>query len=245
MWRDDPGARRTLVSDPFDTARALLERRESGALITHLATRQRALLTDAGELLSGDFDEAVLGEVRAAVLDLISRNRSGTVLATGGEVFVEVVVPSPRLLIFGAGPIAEALCAMAALAGFSVEVGDPRPAFAQQSRFPAAVAVRVGWPADLVAEMAADRSSYAVSLLHEARFESELFPALLRSPVAYIGALGSKKTHAARIDRLAGEGFSAEEIHRIHGPVGLHLGAVTPEEIAVSIVAQLVAVRRA
>lgn len=230
--------------DPIDAARELLKGRESGALVTHLETRDRALLSEAGELLAGHIDEVVLGELRAAAIGLIRSNRSGTVTTEGGEVFVEAVVPSPRLLIFGAGPIAEALCAMATLAGFAVEVGDPRPAFAQASRFPTAVSVRVGWPAELVDEMVADRSSYAVSLLHEERFESELLPALLRSPVGYIGALGSKRTHAARIDRLAREGFSNEDITRIRGPVGLGIGAVTPEEIAVSIVAQLVSVRR-
>jgi xanthine dehydrogenase accessory factor len=232
------------VIDPIDAAGELLERRESGALVTHLETRDRALMSDTGEVLAGHIDEVVLGEVRAAAIALIRSNRSGTVSTRGGEVFVEAVVPSPRLLIFGAGPIAEALCAMATSAGFAVEVGDPRPAFAQASRFPAAVAVKVGWPAELVDQMAADRSSYAVSLLHEARFESELLPALLRSPVGYIGALGSKRTHAARIDRLESEGFSNEDIARIHGPVGLGIGAVTPEEIAVSIVAQLVSIRR-
>ena len=171
---------------------------------------------------------------------MIEGARSGTV----DEVFVEVLAPDPRLLVFGAGPIAEALCSMAATAGFLVEVADPRPAFARKERFPDAAAVHCGWPADLVPLLAPDGASYAVSLLHEARFEDELLPELLRSDARYLGALGSRRTHAARCNRLREAGFSSEDVARIHGPVGLGIGASTPAEIAVSILAEVVAVRR-
>lgn len=233
-----------MVTDPLDGARDLLEHRQLGALVTHLESNGKLLLGETGAVLAGELGSEMVEAIRPAALTLIGRGRSGTVSTTSGEFFVEAIVPSPRLLVFGAGPIAEALCSMAAAAGFAVEVGDPRPAFAQEARFPAAVAVRVGWPGDLVAAMAPDQASYAVSLLHDERFEAELMPALLRSPVRYIGALGSTRTHAARVDRLARDGFGEEEVDRIHGPVGLGIGAVTPEEIAVSIVAELVAVRR-
>jgi xanthine dehydrogenase accessory factor len=231
-----------LVTDPLEGARELLERRQGGALVTHLQGWDRVLLSASGEVLAGG--AGVADEVRDRALHLLRRGKSGTVTTDVGEFFVEAISPPPRLLVFGAGPIAEALCAMAAMVGFEVEVGDPRPAFAREARFPAAVSVKVGWPGDLVAEWVPDAATYAVSLLHEARFEAGLMPALLRSPARYIGALGSAKTHAARIERLATEGFSKEDTDRIHGPVGLTVGAVTPEEIAVAIVAQLVAVRR-
>lgn len=242
MWGDDPGARRTLVIDPLDAARDLLEHRRAGALVTGLASGDRVLLSASGEVLAGRFE--IPDEVKVRAVDLLGRGRSGTVTTETGEFFVEAISPPPRLLVFGAGPIAEALCAMAAMVGFEIQVGDPRPAFARESRFPAAIAVKVGWPGELLAEWAPDAATYVVSLLHEARFEAELMPALLRTPARYIGALGSMRTHIARIERLSTEGFSKEDIDRIHGPVGLGIGGVTPEEIAVSIVAEMVSVRR-
>ncbi|MEX1207681.1 MAG: XdhC family protein [Acidimicrobiia bacterium] len=228
--------------DPLDAARDLLVHRRAGALITGLESGDRVLLSASGEVLAGGFE--VPDEVKARAVELVRRGRSGTVTTETGEFFIEAISPPPRLLVFGAGPIAEALCAMAAMVGFEVEVGDPRPAFARESRFPAAFAVKVGWPDELLAAWAPDAATYVVSLLHEARFEAELMPALLRTPARYIGALGSMRTHVARIERLSREGFSNEEIDRIHGPVGLGIGGVTPEEIAVSIVAEMVSVRR-
>jgi xanthine dehydrogenase accessory factor len=242
MRGNDPSAGRTLVIDPLDAARDLLQRREAGALVTGLDSGDRMLLSASGEVLAGDAEVADAVKLRA--VDLLRRGRSGTATTDTGEYFVEAIAPPPRLLVFGAGPIADALCEMAATAGFEVEVGDPRPAFARKSRFPAAVSVKVGWPAELLAEWAPDAATYVVSLLHEARFEAQLMPAVLRSPACYIGALGSMRTHVARIERLLRDGFSKEETERIHGPIGLSIGAVTPEEIAVSIVAELVAVRR-
>ena len=244
MRRDDPGARRAVVTDPFEAARALVVRRQSGALITGLARGGRALIDESGVVIAGHLDAPLLDQIRPEVLSLVRREQSGTVAAVDEEFFVEVVTPQPRLLIFGAGPTAEAVCAMATLAGFSVLIGDPRPAFANAARFSSAATVMVGWPEQLVAEMAPDRSSYAVSLLHEARFEDELLPALLESPAKYIGALGSRGTHAARVERLRTAGFSEGDIARIHGPVGLDIGAVSPEEIAVAILAEIVSVRR-
>ena len=148
----------------------------------------------------------------------------------------------PSLRIFGAGPIAEALCALAARAGFEVTVGDPRPAHAQPSRFPDAVTVACGWPDDLVAALPLDRRSFVVSLLHAERFEDVLLPLALQSEARYIGALGSRKTHADRIERLQAAGFDDAAVGRIHGPVGLSIGAVTPEEIAIAILAEIVQV---
>ena len=224
------------MSDPLEAARGLLQSRRGGALVTSLADGSKATVDLSGRVVAG----AIPGLVPPDVVAMIEGGRSGTI----GDLFVEVLEPHPRLLVFGAGPIAESLCAMAATAGFVVEVGDPRPAFVREDRFPAAEAVRLGWPADLVPVMALDGASYAVSLLHEARFEDELLPALLRSEARYIGALGSRRTHEARRERLAALGFATEDIDRIRGPVGLDIGASTPAEIAVAILAEVVAIRR-
>jgi xanthine dehydrogenase accessory factor len=233
-----------VVTDPLEAARTLIVERRSGALITGLAHGGRALIDESGVVIAGHLDASLLEQIRPEALALVRGEQSGTVAAVDEEFFVEVITPQPRLLIFGAGPIAEALCAMATLAGFSVLIGDPRPAFANTARFSSAAAVMVGWPEQLVAEMVPDRSSYAVSLLHEARFEDALLPALLESPAKYIGALGSRGTHAARVERLRTGGFSEDDMARIHGPVGLDIGAVSPEEIAVAILAEMVSVRR-
>jgi len=150
----------------------------------------------------------------------------------------------PRLLVFGAGHTAEALVPLAAAAGFRVTVCDPRPALTVPEKYSAAAEVLLGWPDETVPSVAPDRRTYAVVLAHDPKIELPLLPLLLASPARYIGVLGSRKTHAARVERLTAEGWPAEQVERLHGPVGLDLGAVTPEEVAVSIVAQLVAVRR-
>lgn len=183
---------------------------------------------------------APLAEEAAAAVDA---ERSHIVEAGGSRVFLEVVAPAPRLLVFGAGHTAEALTPLAAAAGFRVTVCDPRPALAVADKYRAAE-VLVGWPDETVPAVAPDRRTYAVVLAHDPKIEVPLLPLLLATPARYIGVLGSRKTHAARVERLAAKGWPGEQVARLHGPVGLDIGAVTPEEVAVSIVAQLVAVRR-
>lgn len=235
------------MSDVFEASRRLVEERLAGALVTAVegpGTGSRGLLDGAGSVLAGSLPEGLGEEVAGEVVAMIDREESGTIEVSGHRLFVETLAPPPRLLLFGAGPVAEALCDLAAAAGFVVEVGDPRPAFANAERFPAAAVVRCGWPEDLLPEAVIDERAYVVSLLHEHRFEEGLFPGVLRSPARYIGALGSRRTHAARVERLRAAGFGDDEVTRIHGPVGLDIGAVTPVELAVAILAEMIAVRR-
>jgi len=222
----------------------MLSERRSGALATVLAEGSRALFDAEGTLIEGSLPPAAVEEVAARVPDLVRTESSRIVEIDGVEVFVEVLVPPPRLLLFGAGPIGEAVCAAAALAGFSVEVCDPRPAFARPDRFPAAASVVAAWPDDALERMAVDPGTYVVSVLHEARFEDQLLPPVLATDARYVGALGSRRTHEARIARLREKGFDDLQTARIHAPVGLDIGATTPEEIAIAIVAEMVAVRR-
>lgn len=193
--------------------------------------------------VAGDLPSFLPGELAVAATAAVDAERSRIVEVRGSRVFLEVVAPAPRLLIFGAGHTAEALTALAAAAGFRVAVCDPRPGLAVPDKYPAAE-VLLGWPDETVPSVAPDRRTYAVVLAHDPKIEVPLLPLLLATPVRYIGVLGSRKTHAARVERLTAEGWPAEQVARLHGPVGLDLGAVTPEEVAVSIVAQLVAVRR-
>lgn len=235
------------MTDVLSAARAFADAGRTGALVTILdgeGARPPFLIDAAGTVLAGNPVEALAPEVLAVVRERIERESAGTVTATGVQAFVDVIAPPPTLRLFGAGPIAEALCRLAARAGFRVVVGDPRAAHALPDRYPDAVMVSCGWPEDLVAALPLDHRSYVVSLLHIERFEDPLLRLALDSDVRYIGALGSRTTHAARVERLRVAGFSADATARIHGPVGLAIGAVTPEEIAVAILAEMVQVRR-
>ncbi len=247
MRGDDPCPDRAVVNDVLTAARTLAESGGRGALVTVLAADSAGapwLVDASGRLLAGDPVGGLTEEAVEAVVGQISREVAGTVAVGGRELFVDVIVPPPILRIFGAGPIAEALCRLAARAGFRVIVGDPRAAHALPERYPDAVMVSCGWPEDLVAAVPLDSRTFVVSLLHVERYEDPLLQAALRSEVRYLGALGSRKTHVSRVQRLHEAGFTPHETGRIHGPVGLPIGAITPEEIAVAILAEMVQVRR-
>lgn len=235
------------MTDVLTAARTLADGGGTGALLTAITGDQAGapfLVDSAGKLLAGDPGGTLTADVAREVARCIDRESSGVVSVAGAEIFIDVITPPPTLRLFGAGPIAEALCRLAARAGFRVVVGDPRPAHALPERYPDAAMVSCGWPEDLVATLPFDRRTFVVSLLHVERYEDPLLPLAVRAGVRYIGALGSRKTHAARLERLRTAGLSPEELDRIHGPVGLAIGAVSPEEIAVAILAEMVQVRR-
>jgi xanthine dehydrogenase accessory factor len=160
-----------------------------------------------------------------------------------GEVFVQVYNPPPRLIIVGAVHIAEPLARVGELAGYGVSVIDPRRGFAQSQKFDG-FAVIGDWPDEAMAALKPDARTAVVTLTHDPKLDDPALAAALRSPAFYIGALGSRKTHAARLGRLKEMGFADTELARIHGPVGLDIGALSPAEIAVSIVGQITQVRR-
>lgn len=210
------------------------------ALVTEIPGGAQALVTE--DTLEGELalDETALAEIRP----MLRRDKSGMIEVGSRRLFVQSNSPPPRLLIVGAVHIAQALAPMASLAGYGVTVIDPRRAFATDSRFPG-IDMRGEWPDEAMAGLAPDRRTAVVTLTHDPKLDDPALQTALRSPAFYIGALGSKKTHAARQGRLARAGFSPEEIARINGPVGLSIGALSPAEIAVSILAQITAVRRA
>ena len=192
----------------------------------------------AGELPAGIADD-VLADARA----LMDQEQNRTLEYGDRAVFIETVAPPPHLVVFGAVHIAQPLSTMAKQLGFHVTVSDARGAFTTAERFPDADRVLVGWPDDLKDDIELDRRTYVVLLSHDARFEDPVLPWVLESPVKYIGAMGSRKTSARRVERLLGEGYSDEQVARIHGPVGLDIGAETPAETAISILAEIVQVR--
>lgn len=160
-----------------------------------------------------------------------------------GETFVAVHNPPLRLIVVGAVHIAQALVPMARLAGYDPVVIDPREAFASDSRFPGETILH-DWPDEAVAALGLDARTALVLLTHDPKLDDPALEAALRADCFYIGALGSTRTHAKRFDRMQAAGFSDEVIGRIHGPIGLDIGAAGPSEIAVAILAQMTAVLR-
>jgi len=219
--------------DPLTRLLADLAAKRPAVLATNLATGEATLLhpLDAG----ADRDPALLAAAREAM----ARDRSALVETPGGETFLRVYQPPARLLVVGAVHVAQALARMASLAGLEVVVIDPRPAYATDQRF-RGVKVIGAWPAEAMAALGLDRRTAVVTLAHDPKIDDPALVAALRSSAFYVGALGSRRSHAARRDRLRALGLSDGDLDRIHGPVGLAIGAVSPGEIAVSILAQVV-----
>jgi xanthine dehydrogenase accessory factor len=228
-----------------DAVRRLVESERLGAKLTVVAgdgIGTAAVLDRDSGIVAGTVPLADL--VSEDALVLIDREQSATLLYDGGvEIFVEVIAPRPRLLIFGAVHIAQELAFIAARLGYHVTVSDARPAFTTRDRFPGVDVLLVGWPGDLAEQLVFDRRTFVVVLSHDARFEDPLWPMVHRTPVRYIGAMGSRKTAAARRARLSEAGWTDQELDRIHGPIGFDIGAESPGEIAVSILAEMTAVR--
>jgi len=203
-----------------------------------------ALFVPGEGLVSGSIHAAPTDELAAAVEATIAGEEARVVDIGSSRVYLEPVVAPPRLLIYGAGHTAQALCVAASAIGFRVIVADHRPGLTDSDQYPDAAEVLVGWPAGIVSLVSPDERTYAVCLVHNEEIEDVLLPLLAEAGTRYIGVLGSRRNHAARKDRLVRAGMTGEQAERLHGPVGLGIGALTPEEIAVSIVAELVAVRR-
>ncbi|MBT8487676.1 MAG: XdhC family protein [Gemmatimonadetes bacterium] len=187
-----------------------------------------------------DAHSELLAAARIAVHD----DRSTTWEANGATYLLQVFNPPVRVLVIGAVHIAQPLAQMVKHTGFDVTVIDPRQAFATEARFPGTALVR-RWPEEALAETGIDHRTAVVTVTHDPKLDDPALQAALRSPAFYVGALGSRRTHAKRVARLREAGFSDEEIERIHAPVGLDIGARTPGEIAASVLAEIVGVLRA
>lgn len=205
------------------------------------------LLIKADGAVTGEISPDTDSQIVAACREMLGSE--GTDLRTipaGGKdisVFLESYTPAPHLRIIGATHTAVPLCRMAKMAGFNVTVIDARSLFALEERFPDADEVTRDWPDRVLAGTKLDEFSYIVVLAHDPKFEIPCLEMALRSPARYIGAIGSRVTHSQRRGRLAELGFSDDDIARIHAPIGLNIGGRTPEEIAVSILAEMISVR--
>ena len=220
--------------DVFDR---LLEAR-AGKIPAALATR-----LDGGDQVLVTADGVVGDTVLATALaepikEALVADKSTTIETATGKVFIQVFNPPLRLIVVGAVHIAQPLAPMASLAGYAVTVVDPRRAFATEFRFPN-LDVTTEWPDEALERLAPDRRTAVVTLTHDPKLDDAALGVALRSEAFYIGCLGSTRTHAGRLKRLAKAGFSETETARIKGPVGLPIGAKSPAEIAIAIMAQI------
>jgi xanthine dehydrogenase accessory factor len=219
-----------------EVLQALLQKRadkRAVALVTDLATGTQTLLDPYAP------DPALAAELSAAARRAADRDRSELLQLDGRELLLHVWNPPLRMLIVGAVHIAQTLVPLAKMIGFDVSVIDPRRAFATSERFPGVRLIHA-WPERAFAELELDRRSAVVTLSHDPKLDEPALVAALRAAAFYVGALGSRRTHQGRLARLGEQGFSPQELARIKGPVGLAIGAVSPAEIATSIIAEVI-----
>jgi xanthine dehydrogenase accessory factor len=241
----------TILSMIFDALRQAIAERRGVALATVIEGEPlgaKLLIDPAGES-RGSLGESSLDEqVRADAIALLDSERSESRRYTthGAErsVLIEVFPPPHQLIIVGAVHTAIPLVTCARPLGFRVIVIDPRATFATPERFPDADELIVEWPDEVLPRLRLDRSTYVVVLTHDPKLDDPAVRIALAHPVRYVGAIGSPRTQANRKRALAEAGLSEADLERIHGPVGLALGAKTPAEIAISILAEMIAVRR-
>jgi len=227
----------------------LADRSEAGMVVraidletgeAELLRPELGALTGPSPSETGSAHDELIEAARAA----ISEGRSQVVEHDGNRIFLHLLAPPVRVLIVGAVHIAQALASMVQSAGYEVVVVDPRTAFATADRFPG-VELATEWPKEAFDRIGLDRRTAVVTVTHDPKLDDPAIVAGLESEVFYLGALGSRRTHAKRVERLQGAGFDGEAIGRIRAPVGLDIGARTPGEIAASILAEIVRELRA
>ncbi len=223
-----------MKSEILDDVLAAREAKRPAALVTDLSDGAQALVVDGK--VKGDLDltDAMLDGVRKA----LAKDESSTIVADERKIFIHVFTPPKRLVVVGAVHIAQALAPMAALAGYAVTIIDPRSAFAMDWRFPG-VTLTHDWPDEALEALRPDRRTASHTLTHDPKLDDPALELALKSDAFYIGALGSTRTNAKRLERLGADGFSEVELARIHGPVGLDIGAISPAEIAIAILAEM------
>jgi xanthine dehydrogenase accessory factor len=206
------------------------------------ARRAVLVVTETGSgtqrLVKGD--DVARDPLKELLVKRLASGKSGMEETPQGKVFLTVHVPPPRIVVTGAVHISQALAPMAKILGYDVTIVDPRTAFASPERFPD-VKVIAEWPDTALPPLGIDRYTAFVALTHDPKIDDPALTHALSRDCFYIGALGSKKTHGRRVERLKAQGITDAQIARIHAPIGLAIGAVSPSEIAVAIMAQVTA----
>lgn len=204
--------------------------RRATILATELDSASSRLIRE-GDALSGELVEAVARAFRSG--------KSGTVEADGKTLFLNVHLPPARLVVIGAVHISQTLAPMAALAGFDLEIIDPRTAFATEERF-GGTTLFAEWPEEVLKRRPLDPWCALAAVTHDPKIDDYPLKAALEAGCFYVGALGSRKTHAKRLERLEEQGVDPALLDRIHAPIGLPIGAASPAEIAVATLAEII-----
>jgi xanthine dehydrogenase accessory factor len=208
--------------------------RRAVALVSDLASGQQRVVRSKD--IAGD-------PLAVEIADAIRLGKSGMAEQDGQRYFLTVYVPPVRLIVTGAVHISQALAPAAALAGLDVTIIDPRTAFATPERFPD-VQLLAEWPDDVLLGLRLDHYTAVALLTHDPRIDDQALIAALRAECFYIGALGSRKTHGKRLERMREHGFGEADFARIHAPIGLDISAISPAEIAISIIAEIIGAMR-
>ena len=225
---------------------------ESGSVVATVldgeSIGRSALIREDGAVTTQGDLAWLADQIHGVALESLRTEKSRTLelpLPDGGraKVFLEVFARRPKLVVFGAGHIAMALVPLAKAVGFRTMVADAREAFLTRERFPEADELVLDWPEAAFARIGIDRATYICLLSHDPKFDDPALEIGLRSPARYIGAIGSRKTQEKRRARLREAGFRDADIDRIHGPIGLDLGGRSPTEVALAIVAEMIAAR--
>ena len=225
-----------MQAELFDALMAHREQKTPIAMVTRLEDGAQVLVTRSGTEGALHLSDAQIDEARTRIRD----DRSG--ISADSTHFTHVHNPPLRMIIVGAVHISQLLAPMAALSGYAVSIIDPRASFATQDRFPG-VELIDDWPDEAMEAVKPDSRTAIVTLTHDPKLDDPALHVALKSDAFYIACLGSKRTHARRLERLREEGFADEDFQRIHGPAGLAIGAVSPAEIAISIMAEMTAVK--
>jgi xanthine dehydrogenase accessory factor len=220
----------------FDALQSARAEKRAVVVATALKDGRQALIE--GETAIGDLPP--IESIRVAARRALREDKSHTVETDAGPVFMQAFNPPLRMLVVGAVHIAQALAPMASLTGYEVTLIDPRRSFATTTRFPG-VALTHEWPDEAMDRLKLDARTAVITLTHDPKIDDPALERALRSDCFYIGCLGSTRTHKARLARLSEQGFGEKDFARLHGPIGLDIGAQSPAEIAISIMAEITA----
>lgn len=234
------------MTEPNQAIQDLLDAEAFGSVVTLVegpATGKKAVVDADGAIIAGSLPNSVTADILEDAVTLMGHEQNRTLEYGDHSAFIETLAPPPDLLIFGAVHIGQALASFGTQMGYRVTVVDSRAPFVTEERFPTANRLLVGWPRDLMHDLAFDRRTWVVVLSHDPRHETPPLEAALKADTRYIGAMGSRRTHNLRVERLTDLGFDEADIERIHSPVGLDIGAETPQEVAVSILAEMTMIR--
>lgn len=242
----------TLDKEWYQPVRNILQANQSGLCATVIGGPEdllgrKLVLDERSAIIGGDLPADLVPTVAPTAEAALNEGKSGTMVVESShgwlELFYDLLSPAEQLIMVGGVHIAIALAAMAGSIGFRSIVIDPRRAFGSEARFPHVDSLIQAWPQKAFEQLSVNRSTAVVMLTHDPKIDDPALVHVLQTPAFYIGALGSRHTHEKRCERLLQAGVLPEALARIHAPIGLSIGAQTPEEIAVAILAEIVAAR--